>query len=199
MSYAFSASEVPPPKIQAEPLKENRPSQENRQNKKYQLSTGIGNDYSFAAYTFSAGYFIDPSQVITFRYSRITQDQESEATYNELHKIRAYTLGYKKFFGKSFFMQPTAYYRKSSTDYVNEGSIKSIGTPNLIYDDIGVGFRVGNEWQWNSFLLGVDWFGMNKTIHEINSKTIWQGSPESTSLKTDITFTIISVYLGLSF
>ena len=151
----------------------------NRQNKKYQVMAGVGNEFSMAAFTLSGGYFINPSEVITFRYSRITQNDETEALSNELDKLRAYTLGYKKFFGNSFNIQPTLYYRKSSTDLVMEGFVKSTGTPNLIYDDVGIGFRIGNEWQWDNFVMGADWFGVNKTIKKNNFQTRWQGSPQT--------------------
>ena len=186
-------------KAQTQSSREENTSLNNRQNKKYQLSVGVGNEYSFAAFTLTAGYFIDPSQVITLRYSRITQDIESEAVSNELHKIRAYTLGYRKFLGNSFNIQPTMYYRKSSTDYVNEGAVKSVGTPNLTYDDFGVGFKIGNEWQWKNFVLGIDWIGLNKTIYKINSQKTWQGAPQATHFKEETTFTLVSLYLGASF
>ncbi|MGZ3790443.1 MAG: hypothetical protein ACXVLQ_18060 [Bacteriovorax sp.] len=199
---AFSSEKEAPivePQDQTRPTKKVNTSLDNRQNKKYQLSVGVGNEYSMAAFTFSAGYFIDPSQVITFRYSEINQDQEYEAVSNELHKMKAYTLGYKKFLGNSFNVQPTLYYRRSSTDFVHEGTVKSVGTPNLVYDDMGVGVRIGNEWQWDKFVMGVDWIGMNETIHKINSQKIWQGLPQATHYKTETTFTVVSAYLGASF
>lgn len=190
---------IDPSQAKTQSSSEEHTSLNNRQNKKYQLSVGVGNEYSIAAFTLTAGYFIDSSQVITLRYSRITQDKESEALSNELHRIRAYTLGYRKFLGNSFNIQPTLYYRKSSTDYVNEGAVKSVGSPNLVYDDVGVGFKIGNEWQWDNFVLGIDWIGLNKTIHKINSQRTWQGAPQATHFKEETTFTLVSLYLGASF
>lgn len=174
-------------------------SLENRENKNYQLAVGVGNEYTIAAMTLSAGYFLNSSEVITFRYASITRDDESEAQSNEAEKLKSYTLGYKRFLGNSFNIQPTVYYRRSSIDFVNEGAVKSFGTPNLTYDDMGVGFRIGNEWQWDNFVLGVDWFGINRTVYKINSEEKWQGSPQSINFKKGTTLTITSFYLGASF
>ena len=171
----------------------------NRQDKKFQVTAGMGGEYSMVGYTLSGGYFINPSEVITFRYARITQNEEIETTTNELETLRSYTLGYKRFLGNSFNIQPTFYYRKSALDFIKEGTVKSIGTPNLIYDDIGIGLRIGNEWQWDNFVMGVDWIGINQTIYKINSKTKWEGSPQSLFFKKETTLVSTSFYLGLSF
>ncbi len=177
----------------------------NRQNKKYQLAVGFGIEYSIFAFTLSGGYFLSPSEVVTFSYARITDDyiiREQDRIPNfkyQLDILRSYAFGYKRFLGNSFNIQPTVYYRRSSTDFVTMGTIEGAGTPNLIYEDIGIGIRIGNEWQWDNFVIGFDWFGINKTIHKINSQITWQGTPHSLVFKKETTLTRGSSYLGYSF
>lgn len=113
--------------------------------------------------------------------------------------MRAVTLGYRRFLGNSFNIMPTIYYRRNTADFNKEGNIFSIGIDNLIYEDVGTGIRIGNEWQWENFTMGCDWFGFNLTAVKINHKETGVGFIEMHAPMKGLTMTLLSFYLGYSF
>lgn len=116
-------------------------------------------------------------------------------------KMRSLTLGYRYFPGNSFNMMPTVYYRRSNSVSYNTAFFS--GTPTrstLIYEDVGVGFRIGNEWQWDNFTLGTDWFGINAKVIQINKeKHNDNGDFDLFNIEEDVTITMLSFYIGYTF
>ena len=116
------------------------------------------------------------------------------------YKMRAVTVGYRRFLGNSFNVMPTIYYKRNTGDFFTEGKFSGVvGGSNLIYEDIGTGFRFGNEWQWEHFTMGCDWFGLNYKTIEINHKEQSLGPIETHAPMKALTMTFLSFYLGYSF
>ena len=113
--------------------------------------------------------------------------------------MRAVTAGYRRFVGNSFNVMATIYYKRNTADFYKEGNTLSHGTTNLLYEDIGTGIRVGNEWQWENFTMGCDWFGLNLTSVKINLKEKGLGPIETHAPMKGLTMTLLSFYLGYSF
>ena len=177
-------------------LKDSNSSMENRKALQYQMAAGIiGREYIGSPLTVSLGYFINPDSILNLRYSVLNSGRDDKAA----QRMRAVTLGYRHFFGNSFNIMPTVYYRRNTSDYKNEGSFIVFGPSNLIYEDVGIGFRLGNEWQWENFTMGCDWFGINRTLVELNYKQQAVGLIDDIALEKSVTLTLLSFYIGYSF
>lgn len=170
-------------------------SQGNRVNLTYQVTAGIiGTEYIKYPITLSAGYYLHPYGILTLRYSALNTSDDHGA-----YKMRAVTIGYRRFFGNSFNIMPTIYYKRNTADMYAEGNKPYVvGSNNLVYEDIGTGFRVGNEWQWTNFTMGCDWFGLNLTNHRIKLEEKGLTSDTKAPMKA-LTMTLLSFYLGYSF
>lgn len=171
-------------------------SQGNRKNLKYQIVAGIlGTEYIKYPITISAGYYIQPYGVLTLRYSQLNHSDKWGA-----YKMNAVTIGYRRFYGNSFNIMPTIYYKRNTADFYTEGSHPYVvGSNNLIYEDIGMGFRLGNEWQWQNFTMGCDWFGLNYKTIKINFKEKSIAAIDTHAPMKALTMTLLSFYLGYSF
>lgn len=164
-------------------------SEENRKNLKYQTTIAVlGSEYgSFNPITASLGYFIDHNSLISFRYSN-----HNISDVAVVEKMRATTLGFRNFLGNSFNIMPTVYWRRTNIDDTQTANRR------FIYEDFGIGVRLGNEWQWENFTMGCDWIGMNRALKVLNkdnrSKTFFDSDD-----KESINMTFLSFYLGYSF
>lgn len=194
----FSSNREAPEKYEKERVLEvsDGTSQSNRKILKYQITAGIlGTEYIKYPITISAGYYIHPDGILTLRYSQLNHSDEWGA-----YKMKAVTIGYRRFFGNSFNIMPTIYYKRNTGDFYTEGPHSYVvGSNNLIYEDIGTGFRVGNEWQWQNFTMGCDWFGLNYKTIEINFKEKSLGAIDTHAPMKALTMTLLSFYLGYSF
>lgn len=205
MHHAFSAETIAPidPSEKIQPAKldeDNRvisPSSEgNRKNLTAQLSVAfLGREYIGShPTTFSLGYFLRPNDLLTLRYS-IFNGKYSEAA----QKLRAVTLGYRSFLSNSFNVMPSLYYRRNTASFNKTPTLFSPGNGKLIYEDVGVGIRIGNEWQWEHFTLGCDWLGANYTAKVLNHYERSLGTFEDLSFAKSLTLTYLSFYMGFSF
>jgi hypothetical protein len=163
-----------------------KPSLEERQDKRFQITIGTGREYTEVSTIYSAGYYLTPDDLLLIRYTLSDSDKYGMASSKEMRTV---TLGYRKFLGNSFNIMPTIYYRRFASDW-------STGTTKAYFDyrDAGIGMRLGNEWQTDYFTYGVDWFGINKGIKVANKS---QGLIV-TSQKL-LSFTYGSIYIGLAF
>lgn len=194
----FSSNAEAPDKREKEKVIEvsDQTSSGNRKNLKYQIAAGIiGTEYIKYPITLSVGYYIHSDGILSLRYSALNHSDKWGA-----YKMKAVTLGYRRFFGNSFNVMPSIYYKRNTADFYTEGSYPYVlGSNNLIYEDIGTGFRVGNEWQWQNFTMGCDWFGLNYKAYEINFKEKSLGPIDTHAPMKALTMTILSFYLGYSF
>lgn len=165
-------------------------------NYKYQFNIGYASlEYVGAgAATVGLGYVLSPKSMISLKYANQNGHYEDKAT-----KMRSLTLGYRRFAGNSFNIMPTVYYRRSKSDRFNAG-LFTTGRSTLIYEDVGVGLRIGNEWQWENFTLGVDWFGLNAKVIQLNKeKRDTSDGFDLFNIEEDITLTVLSLYIGYTF
>lgn len=168
---------------------------DNRADKKFQFSLGYAaREYINTATSLNAAYFLKQDDLLSLSYTMVNASDNDAA-----RKLRAVTFGYRKFFGNSFNLMPTIYWRRNTADYFKEGPYTFIGTNNLIYEDIGAGVRLGNEWQWEHIVFGCDWFGINHTIKELHKEEKGLGLIDIISLEKALTITVLKFYLGYSF
>lgn len=168
-----------------EPFEEGN-SLENRRNRTMQLSLGPGIEFGMPIVSYTAGYFLKQNAVLTARYS-----ERHDYTGDTGRKgITAARLGYKKFTGNSFYYQPSLYFRNAS----------HVTTVHYKYKDAGVGLRIGNEWQWENFMLGIDWLGINHSVVELD-ESVYPGAtvPSSIDIDKKFTFDFVGIYLGYTF
>ncbi len=172
-------------------------SSENRKNLKFQGTLDIiGREYIAAGTTtVSLGYFLNPDNLLLINYSNFNGEYVDDAAI----KLRATSVGLRRFTGNSFNYTPNIYYRRHRADYYQEGSFRRIGGANIIYEDVGVGINIGNEWQWKNFTMGCDWFGMNATLVKIHDEEQSVGHMEEADLTRGFTFNLLHFYVGVSF
>lgn len=172
-------------------------SEENRKDLKYQTTlTFVGAEYgSNSPLTVSAGIFLNPNNIISLRYSNLNKSDGYE-----VEKLRAITLGYRHFLGNSFNIMPTAYWRRTKVDNNEPSNSIFFGrNPHFIYEDVGAGLRVGNEWQWEHLTMGCDWIGLNMAFKVLNKDEKQRTLFDNTDLKKAVNLTALSFYLGYSF
>jgi hypothetical protein len=163
-------------------------SLEERQEDKFQVTLGTFIEYSETTGTVSAGYNLSPDDILLLRYTsgHGTSSESNKGIFSV--SVEALTIGYRKFFGNSFNIMPTLYFRSHIENRVNTPA-----TPDIKMKDIGAGFRIGNEWQTDYFIIGCDWFGLN---HSIYKKT---RSQYNILTEPRLSLTLLSFYVGVNF
>ncbi len=88
-------------------------------------------------------------------------------------KLSAQTAGanYKRFFGNSFYGKFGADYRKISLSDVAVGNFRY--TPSEIgsAESLAASVAIGNQWQFDYFTIGCDWFGVMAPVATLNIKS----------------------------
>lgn len=168
-----------------DPFEEGR-STKNREDRNLQLALGPGIEFGIPTFSYNLSYFINSNKVINLRYSD-RNNYNSDGGYQDQS---AFKLGVKIFAGNSFFYQPNISYR----------DISHITTAEYNYKDIMVGVRIGNEWLWDNFTLGIDWLGFNQHVAKIDEKVTPAGPvPAGNDIEKSLTFDFLGIYLGYSF
>jgi hypothetical protein len=168
-----------------EPFEEGR-SAKSREGRSLQLALGPGIEFGIPAFSYNISYFINPHKVINLRYTD-RDNYNKDGGYQNLSAIK---LGVKIFAGNSFFYQPNISYRNTS----------HTTTAEYEYQDINVGVRIGNEWVWDNFTLGIDWLGFNQHIIKIDEEVTPAGPvPANNDIEKSLTFDFVGIYLGYSF
>lgn len=154
-------------------------SQEERANKKYQLSMQGGHDYKVYGASFMASKFLGSEELLGLKVG-VANDGDDHQTIFALH--------YKRFVGNSFYFAPELYYLNyTETDH----------SPTLLdYADerataLGLGIRIGNQWQWENFTLGCDWIGVGSNLVHFRRTDDFLSLP--------FTFTLLNLQAGWSF
>ena len=105
-----------------------------------------------------------------------------------------YSMDVKIFTGNSFYVKPGIYYRKQ-TDVLswiyNSSADNWAANEKAEIEDIGINFRIGNQWQWDNFTLGCDWIGLSRTVSKLSET----GNTED----LEVSGAALNFYLGLSF
>ena len=203
ISNIFSAEDVSPVTVSPNSsspdieTKTSTTSSENRKNLTFQGTIDlIGWQYIAAGTTtLSAGYFINPENILLVNYYNLNRERENTSA----DKLRAVSVGLRHFVGNSFNYTPNIYYRRSTSDLYIEGSRTVITGPNIKYEDVGVGINIGNEWQWENFTMGCDWFGINTTVIKLNDEAIATGPTDERNRHRGLTLNLLHFYIGVAF
>lgn len=198
-------------KIKRAPIKVDASSMALREGKKYSFNGSLaGITHNSVSQSVEGAYHLNRDLQITFQYSHLESGiatyDEGKYSDNELDvwkrngKGTSLSAGAKKFYGNSFYAKAEGYYRNQ--DHINKtGSKVKPGTKNewvVVYketgriEDIGISLKVGNQWQWQDFTVGVDWIGLNRSITTISKR----GTIEDDDMNS---LNLANIYLGASF
>lgn len=173
--------------------KQNQTSLENRKNLKYQMIVAfLGAEYSgfHNNVAIGAGYFVDSENLINLRYSFQNSGglTTNDSTTDYPETLRAFTLSDRHFFGNSFNVMGSAYWKQHTKfDRTNANT--------YLFKDFGLGLRLGNEWQWQNFTMGCDWFGLNHSLIKVKNTF-----PNTRfGIDQELTAAFLNFYLGYSF
>jgi len=160
----------------------------NREGKSFEVNVmPIGvSTFSVSQHGVNVGMFLATNSQIILNYSwgqdnPCWADSFAECTV----KDNAYGVFFKQFFGNSFYMlagvdhhslQYTKKYNDYSTSY-EVGFDAEMTAANLM---------VGNQWGWNTFTLGVDWFGLALPLAHSISNGYYSGNDGSTEYEDKV-------------
>jgi hypothetical protein len=157
-------------------------SEEERAKKKVELTIGAGADYRMSPTQVAAYYFLSKNDLLGIKVGVDKQGEERQTSV---------ALQYKNFTGNSFYVAPEFFYLNTREDeswFLSRAF--NIEVEHAEYISYGAGVRIGNQWSWKHWSIGVDWIGIGRRIGVIRRDT-------DDSSKT--TYTIFNVYAGLSF
>jgi hypothetical protein len=136
------------------------------------LAQGIGANYQMSS-TKSFGIKLMKLSATDTSYGE--NDQEDDV-WAENRDGTAVNFTYKQYVGNSFYIAPGAYYRNqhivnsTSTSYsFSKGTYSYIGSDEADIEDLGISFRIGNNWSFNKMSIGCDWVGLNSTVSVLDS------------------------------
>ena len=136
-------------------------SEENRAGKDYQINLPVpiyGTSYGLIANSgIEVGHFKEKNHIIGFQYIKHKNpNYEDDFEDSEEYQGEVFEIFSKKFHGNSYYVKKHFYYRHAELDSSN----------NVHYSlrEAGVGFNIGNQWQWKNFTIGCDWFGLNARL-----------------------------------
>lgn len=131
----------------------------------------------------AAYYFFDKNNLLGFKAGVDRTNDESQTNF---------ALQYKHFTGNSFYIAPEIFYlntrEESRIPIFSE--IFNIDGEMEEYISLGAGVRIGNQWSWRHFSIGVDWIGYGRRVGIFK---------RSSSNATENTWTLLNIYAGLSF
>lgn len=158
------------------------PSEDAREGKSFQLNVqlfGIGPAATSSA-GFQFGFFIDRNRLFQLEtmsgsssFSGSTSVNSVEvSSYSGTKNARSFGAHYKRFVSNSFYWRAGAEYisQHIKRDYKGTGYT---GSYDIEITRLAGTFVIGNQWQWDNFTLGCDWFGVTAPISsQITSETI---------------------------
>lgn len=184
-------------------------SEANRIGKKVSINfepIGIGPIGTFET-GFSAAYHINRNNLLQLEYGfgGHTMYYGTDNTTN--YKGRHLGLHYKHFAGNSFYFKTGFDFRQIQLSYED-----LTGPDTEAYEfegnTIGASFTIGNQWQWENFSIGCDWFGLSAPLtKEVTSENIKVASSfAEKNMKSDqdsyldrTNIQLLRLYVGYSF
>lgn len=156
-------------------------SEEERANKKFELSIQQGIDYRMSTTQASAMYFFNSHNLAGIKIGNRTGHE----------KQTNITAQYKLYLGNSFYLAPEIFYLNSREEVNGYLSSLFMKTQNYAsYSSMGGGLRIGNQWSWKNFTLGCDWIGIGQRVGTFKK--------ESSKLN-DTTYTFLNLFVGINF
>lgn len=170
-------------------------SEMNREDLNYQATLYIaGAALSLPSSGIGFYKFLNENELVGINYYSMKDNDDLS-----LYDGTAISLSYKKFNGNSFYFEGYVYYRNIKT--IDKISIISFGGSTTEtregeadYEDLGVGLKIGNQWQWDNFTLGCDWIGVAKRV-----ATLSYDGEKSDFYNSNSNTTLLNFYLGYSF
>jgi hypothetical protein len=168
ISFSLNASdEVVKTQVETKIPSPDTTSLANREGKKFAVTASVGSVFERSTVGFEVGYYLNPSEVLSASYL-FDKDAEAEKNtykgYNNFFSVAR--VNYKKFLGNSFYLSPSLFYKieKEQTSYIYTDSVR-----NSSVSDTGVGFVIGNQWQFDNFTIGCDWIGLNQSLFKMGT------------------------------
>lgn len=186
-------------------------SYENRAESKVTLQADLfGIDHSAIAQGIGVNYQISSTKSFGIKAVKLSGPEhnnyggsdEEEEIWNKNGDGTALNLTYKQYVGNSFYITPGVYYRNqhvvnstsSSYSYgFNSSSSEStyIGSDEADIEDLGLSFRIGNNWSFSKLSIGCDWVGLNKSITVLDSNGVLEE-------RTKNSLNLLNFYLSYS-
>lgn len=136
---------------------------------------------------------------------------ENWFSWSSSYDIKTSSAGihYKQFLGNTFYMRFGGDYRKVDYHYTN----KDIFTGDLLTENrfkgtsVAATVLIGNQWQWENFTMGCDWFGFAFPIsHSVESESATGSVPNVQNLEDNKDYLLknptalaVRFYIGASF
>lgn len=155
-------------------------SLEERAMKKVELTYQVGVDYRLSPSQGSIMYFMNPNDLIGLKAGSDSEGDSSQTNF---------ALQYKHYFANSYYMATEFFYLNTRED-VNKWNILFLEDEYANYKSLGAGIRIGNQWTWRYFTLGVDWIGIGARFGTFEKET---------DELDEFTFTLGNVIIGVSF
>ena len=165
-------------------------SEANRTGKKYMLTIHAGGEFNATSTGATFGYFFDPNKLLMATVSKI---DDADDFYDD-HKGTIVKVSGRIFAGNSFYLDSGAYYLDSKyTSGINSTTFSSTTKETSIFKKGGATLKIGNQWQWENFTLGVDWIGAAVELVDLGSKG------RDLSEIENLEFIALNLQLGMSF
>ena len=151
----------------AQTIEREENSQLRRQTKKWVVTgqvLGLGPIPGTTSSGSAAGYFIEPDLIISVE----AIGGKSLATFFDFfsyRQVRFNSTGVhlKSFLGNSFYVKGGVDYNRFSMDY-SYSFLSSTGSHGFESEFVTSAVTIGNQWQFDHFTLGCDWFGWTAPI-----------------------------------
>lgn len=181
-------------------------SASNRVNKKFSLMLSAGIGFGDQGNGILGGYFLDPNSIIEAEYFTSEDDSKEDvlngykySSTNFKQETDSLNVSLKYFLANSFYIKPGLFY--VDYRYVTKGYF--FGDADIKRKDLGMSFSIGNQWQWQNFTLGCDWFGIQSGVVNLSKSgednTIFSDLEGRTQDKTWLTATLLKLNIGASF
>lgn len=158
-----------------------------RENKKYLINASL---FGVSFLTFSSslefGYYLSIDEILSLQLTGLNDRNSIEGQSEDGFAVE---LGYKMFVSNSFYIKPELYYRAQNREVEYDYLIDRYEFKD--FKDIGIFFKIGNQWQWDNFTIGCDWLGIGRTVLAL------EDSDDYFDRSAEISY--LNFYLGMSF
>lgn len=174
---------------------------------------GIGPGFTSATMV-SGGLFINPKSLILLE-AGTGKNSFGSGSLNSKYELKTVNFGahYKRFVGNTFYIKGGAEYTNVKADYSYES--KFLTSTSKVRRELEgnlttASFAIGNQWQWENFTLGCDWFGISAPIASSTTKknveTTFSDNYDNEAIDADektlfkdVSFQAVKFYIGASF
>ncbi len=143
-------------------------SQKNREGKKYIVTLQTGVNFGANTKGASFGYFINKKSILSLEFSAL-EGRSNDDDFEEEDNGQLYLLSYQFIPSSTFYISPSLYYlnQVKADDFDFNADFEYRPTNKTHYTTLGIGFRIGNQWDWDNFSLACDWAGIFREISVI--------------------------------